>query len=676
MHRFLISALLVSPIVYAKQEGEDFFSMSLQELLQVEITGSTLTTESIKTVPSAVTVFTYSEIHRLGLDTLDELMNLVPGFQSSRSSFSSLIYPFSSRGRRIAQPSAEILVLVDGQRLQDPGTSGSAELIPKYPLINIERVEFMRGPGASVYGSNAMMGVINIISRSDEDELSASVGSFDRKQMYLQSSSSIGEATIDIFGHFEADNGDNYNVQDTFSTNRINTDDPRKLANLNIKVNWNDSQINIQHNQFNSENFYEADGLSNDFNERDAMLSSIALQHDFNWQSVNSYARISYSRSELTFSAQLTPAGFFNDGNPPESSPLSNDPLLVSPKFGDFSETRVLVHNNWSINKKSDLQFGLELRHISTEEAIAENNFDVGELANGINPVTYYGSLQPTTIVQASSSRNIAGLYAQLQHQLFEKTQLTLGLRYDDYSNIDSQVSPRIAIVQEFNPQHNLKLLYGEAFRAPAENELNLQNNVRILGNPDLKAESVKSFELIWVAQWQQSGFSVGIFENKFENSIVQTSTGNGQLQYTNSDQEGTEGIELEFSHEFNTHWLIRASYTNFNELPDSSFHETSQLASFIINYQHNKLNINLIATYSDTREMATGGSDNTRIELEDYWLLFAKVNYNFAPQWQFYIQAKNLLDEDYLTPAANAVLTEGVANRGRELLTGVTWEF
>ena len=284
MHKILkILLLIASPDIYAETLTEDFLSMSLEELLQVEITGSTLTSESIKTVPSAVTVFTHDEINRMGLDTLDELMNLVPGFQSARTSFSSLIYPFSSRGRRIAQPSAEILIMVDGQRLQDPGTSGSAEIIPKYPLINIERVEFIRGSGSSIYGSNAMMGVINIITRSDANELSASVGSFDRKQIYLQSSANMGDASVDIFAHIDTDNGDEYNLQDTFSNNRIDTDDPRTLANLNIKVHWQDTQLNIQHNQFNSENFYEADGISNDFNNRDAMLSSIALQHDFNW---------------------------------------------------------------------------------------------------------------------------------------------------------------------------------------------------------------------------------------------------------------------------------------------------------------------------------------------------------------------------------------------------------
>ncbi|RDH84559.1 MAG: hypothetical protein DIZ80_03570 [endosymbiont of Galathealinum brachiosum] len=668
--------LLVSPVIYADTQNEDFLSMSLEELLQVEITGSTLTTENIKTVPSSVTVFTQTEISRMGLDTLDELMNLVPGFQSARSSFSSLIFPFSSRGRRIAQPSAEILVMVDGQRLQDPGTSGSAEIIPKYPLINIERIEFIRGSGSSIYGSNAMMGVINIISRSNENELSASLGSFDRKQIYLQSSNNMGDAVVDVFAHIDTDNGDEFNLQDTFSTNRIDTDDPRKLANLNIKVRWQDTQLNIQHNQFNSENFYEADGISNDFNERDAMLSSISLQHDFNWQSVTSYARLSYSRSELNISAQITPAGFFNDGNPPESAPLSNDPLLVSPAFDNFTETRALLHNNWEINEKNSLQFGAELRHLNIPESIADNNFDIGELANGINPVTYYGTLQPTTTVQASSSRDIIGLYTQLQHQLFDQAQLTLGLRYDDFSDIDSHLSPRISIVQNLNQNHTLKLLYGEAFRAPSESELNLQNNARLLGNPNLNAESVTSTELVWVAQWPQTGLALSIFENHFEDSIVQTNIGNGQLQYENVDQDGTEGFEFEFSHEFNPHWLLRGTYTNFNELPDLSFHESSQLASFMINYQNQKLNINLITTYSGKREMATGGSDDNLITLDDYWQLFAKINYNFTPEWKFYIQAKNLLDEDYLTPAANAVLTEGVANRGREILTGLVWEF
>ncbi len=86
----LICAIHFSPILQAKDQIDSFLSMSLEELMQVEITGSTLTPESLNTVPSAVTVFTHQQITRMGLDSLDELINIVPGFQSFRSTRSSI----------------------------------------------------------------------------------------------------------------------------------------------------------------------------------------------------------------------------------------------------------------------------------------------------------------------------------------------------------------------------------------------------------------------------------------------------------------------------------------------------------------------------------------------------------------------------------------------------------
>jgi len=189
LRRIVKSILSLSLLVYGSQfsvalhtteHSDDFFSMSLEELMQVEITGSTLTSESYNTVPSAVTVFSHDQIKRMGLDSLDELINIVPGFQSYRSTRSANSISTSSRGRRVGNASAEILLLIDGQRLNDPRTSGSM-LVPKLPLMQIERVEFIRGPGSAVYGSNAMLGVINVITRSDVNEIGAGVGSFDRK---------------------------------------------------------------------------------------------------------------------------------------------------------------------------------------------------------------------------------------------------------------------------------------------------------------------------------------------------------------------------------------------------------------------------------------------------------------------------------------------------------------
>jgi outer membrane receptor protein involved in Fe transport len=230
--------------------------------------------------------------------------------------------------------------------------------------------------------------------------------------------------------------------------------------------------------------------------------------------------------------------------------------------------------------------------------------------------------------------------------------------------------------VQELNDHNSLKLLYGEAFRAPVEAELNLVNNPNSLGNPDLKSETVKTWELIWVGQWPRASISLGYFENQYENSISHVFVGIGSLrQLQNVPQEPTKGFELDLSHQLSEHWLIRASYTHLGEKPYLSYREADQLASLMVNYQRGSWNANLIATYDGDREMAFGGDESNLLKLNGFWLAFAKLSYSFSDDWQAFVQAKNLLDEDYLTPVDHAMI-EGIQNRGREILAGVIWAF
>ena len=156
----------------------------------------------------------------------------------------------------------------------------------------------------------------------------------------------------------------------------------------------------------------------------------------------------------------------------------------------------------------------------------------------------------------------------------------------------------------------------------------------------------------------------------------MQIPAGSGVGQYANEDQDPTKGFEFEYSHEVNEHWLLRAAYTYIYEKPDLSFREASQLASLMVNYQQGSWNANLITTWHDERELPAVDSNGDRITLDDEWLLSGKLSYNFNPNWQSFVQVKNLLDEDYSTPATSAVLTEGVPNRGREILVGMTRQF
>jgi len=677
----ILSVLLIGLIcpgsLLSAEAASDLYSLSLQELTQIKITGSTLTAKALKSVPAAVTVFSHKEIKNMGLDSLAEVMKLVPGFQSYRATDSPSNYPYSSRGRNISGLGTEILILVDGMRLADPLTSGGIAFAPKYPLMRIARVEFIRGPGSAVYGSNAMMGVINIITRSEADELSISVGSFGRRTLQLLTSQKIGAATLELLADLDRDNGDDYQVFDSFDTSPdakpVATQDPHQQAYLSLKLRWKDTQVNLQHNQFKQEDFYATSHVSNEYNEYNSDFTAISLKQAFSWGAIDSWVWLSYTQQSSSGSSQLAAAGTFSGISNPDSS----EAWFAQGSVDDARDTRLQWHNDWAINAQSSVQFGLELRRINTPAVLGRSNFDLVDVASGINPIRYYGTGLGSAIFQRSSRRDIDALYGQYQGQLFDNTQLTLGLRQDSYSSIGSNISPRLALVQPLNKHQSLKLLYGEAFRAPTELEQNLVNLTKLLSDPELAPETVHTGELIWLGEWPNTSLQLGYFDSRFKDAIVQEERGDA-LAYVNRDEDPSKGFEFEWRQQLYEHWLLRGSYTHFTELPASSFREAEQMASVMVNYQRANWDANLIVTYQGARSMHLLDSSGERLGLDSYWLLFAKLQYRFNSQWQTFVQVKNLLGERYRTPANDptSTLSEGTPNRGRAIQVGMVWQF
>ncbi len=132
--------------------------------------------------------------------------------------------------------------------------------------------------------------------------------------------------------------------------------------------------------------------------------------------------------------------------------------------------------------------------------------------------------------------------------------------------------------------------------------------------------------------------------------------------------------IELELNQQVDTHLLISASYTHLLERPASSFREAASWASLLMNYQYRLINFNILATYHGTQQTPSGNSATNT--LNEYWLLNSKIKYQHSANIKSYIQIKNLLDKVYLTPATGSSIIEGTPNRGREILTGISWEF
>jgi iron complex outermembrane receptor protein len=653
-----------------KQEDLGIFGLSLEELMQIKVTGSTLTEETLKKVPSSVTVFTRKEISRLGIDTLEELMNFVPGFQSYRQGEHPQHRGFSSRGRKIGVTGREVLVLKDGERISNSLNTGMALTSPLIPLANIKQVEFIRGPGSAIYGSNAFLGVVNILTVRDVNEVSLSYGENNMRSGHVLASGNLSNFEFSSFARYFADDGEDYRVQDTFSANRIITSDPQDGGDLQVWCRWHQTEIKFDHIKRSGEDFYIFDGISNGFNDSNIRNSNVSIEQHIEWNlDFESNILLSHRWYKWEENAQLTPAGLLEA----ISAPPSADPLFIKSVIED-KEIRFQMHNDWKIRPNVSFQFGLEYRRPEWEEVIAENNFDLGDFANGNFPVSYYGDFSHYTSGVEPGNRDILGIYSQYRMPILESTNLTLGLRYDHYDGIGSRVSPRVGLVHQLTDNHTVKLLYGEAFRVPSVNELETINNPILIGNPDLDPETVKTWELIWMSNWEKAMLAISLFDNTFEDSIIQDVVG-GTRTFVNSRKEESRGIETELSTQIGERWYFRTTFTHIFDTPDSAFRESENLASFILNYHLDAWNFNLGATFQDEKKMAVGSTDNL-VKLDSFWVTNAKIKYAFLNNWTAFLQAKNLFDEDYETPPQGTGLTEGVPNRGVEVSAGMTWEF
>jgi iron complex outermembrane recepter protein len=143
--------------------SDDLTELSLEELMNVEVTSVSKRTETISEAAAAVYVLTREDIRRAGVTSIPEALRLVPGLQVARGT--SNTWSISARGfnGRFAN---KLLVLIDGRSVYTPLFSGVFWDVQDTLLEDIERIEVIRGPGATLWGANAVNGVINIITRS------------------------------------------------------------------------------------------------------------------------------------------------------------------------------------------------------------------------------------------------------------------------------------------------------------------------------------------------------------------------------------------------------------------------------------------------------------------------------------------------------------------------------
>jgi outer membrane receptor protein involved in Fe transport len=645
-----------------------YLELSLEQLLETPVTGSTLTEESIKTVPAAVSVFTHEHIERLGVDYLHELLGLVPGFQFNRNANSGLAYSYSARGRRTTHVSLEVLLLVDGKVFNDPRGGSPDVTMPLFPLVQVERVEVIRGPGSAVYGSSAFTGVINIVTRKQQKSVAVGVGSEARRALDVLWSHAGESWQADAYVHAYEDRGQALTITDSFNHLPLDSDDPRRLLNVDLGLRRGKTQIDLTYYRGESEDFYLSENTANGVNDHARELWNLSVDQGFEW-TPDIKSNLSVSYQQFTFALE----GFVQGPGAlaAVSVPSSNEPFRIQATQAGESY-RLAYTTDWSIDELSSAQWGIQAAHHEEIKARAYTNYNLLQLIQQQFPITYYGDMSERTPLGISGSQSTTGIHGQYIRSLRDSTRLTIGGRYDDYSDVDARFSPRLALVEQLNEIYSLKLLYGEAFRAPTLAETAFINNPTLLGNPDLKHEIVKTWDLIVMGNWQKTSLSAGLFQSHYEHPIMTGFIGNRRT-YVNGESERSEGLELEWLQKLSDHWSLRSTYTHMN-LPMTAFREAESLASFEINYAAQRWNWNLSGVYQDEHQAPV--SATTQVTLDDFWLLNTQWRYRFEGGYDISLQIKNLTDENYATPAQGLGKLDGVPGRGRELTAEIQWRW
>jgi len=171
-------------------------SLSIEDLLQAEITSVSKKTESLFTAAAAVTVITQEDIERSGARSIPEALRMVPGLDVS--SIDGSRYAIGARGFN-EYFETKLLVLIDGRSMYTPLYSGVYWNSLDMVMQDIDRIEVIKGPGATVWGANAVNGVINIISKNSSDThggmASVTVGNFDQPDISVRYGGAIGNNT-------------------------------------------------------------------------------------------------------------------------------------------------------------------------------------------------------------------------------------------------------------------------------------------------------------------------------------------------------------------------------------------------------------------------------------------------------------------------------------------------
>lgn len=654
-HLIVAGLFLYMPLMAYATDGTDVSNFSLEELLQVKIVGASKYEQKTSDIAASIEVITRDAIKTYGWRTLGEALNSLPGM------YSTYDRQYSQMGMRgFGMPgdyNTRILFTINGNRVNDAvydeGRSGR-----DFPLDMdlVDHIEFIPGPGGAIYGQNAMLGVINVVTRKgagvNGTELSAAYQwpqsaregrvtwgkKLDNDLDALVSVSGFHSGGEDLFVTFpgaDAYGGPTSGIARGMDGERNNT-----LFTSLARGPW-----------------------SFDFNYGDRRKYDPLASYFGDPLAPGQYQQDRHRLTQLQYQDSLT-----------ETLQLTGRLFLGQERYlGAFINSGVT-----SLSTASSDWWGGELRLLSTrwDHHKILLGLEYQENKRQDQALLYPANPAANIVIPDSGWRQ--GVYIQDEWALSGVFTSTLGIRFDDNNVTGGTLSPRAGLIWQATPTTTLKALYGQAHRAPNAYERNYSDGLTNIGNPGLKGETINTLELVMdqrIGKSLQLHGSVYRWEmQELIHSAVDPAS--GLIQYNNGQNVNAQGIELSAKKSWNDAKLQgnvtyeNAEYANGTRLPNSP--NLMGKLNFSTPLPSAGLRMGYELQYYGPRETIINGISTRGYTISNLNLIVDKWARGLELSLGFY----NLFDKNYSLPASNYNWQNILQQDGRQIRLKAVYAF
>lgn len=638
---------------------QEFLQLGLEELMNVEVYGASQHVQKVSEAPASVTIVTANEIKKYGYRTLADVLQSVPGFYVTNDRSYSYI---GVRGfNRPGDFSTRILLLVDGHRLNDSLYDQAAVgTESRIDVDLIDRVEIIRGPTSSLYGTNAFFGVINVMMKRGRDingaELSTEIGGYQSyKGRVTYGKRFANDLEVLISGAFYDSQGHGRLFYKEYN-------DPATNNGITRRADGDQS-----YNLFTKLTFHNVT-LMGGYLGREKITPTAHYGTVFPTNRTSDYDEHGYAdlkyEKEIAkgwdLIARLYYDRYYYRGNYFFNYSETADPLLVLNQDYDFGE-------RWGGEARLTKQ--VWQKHRVTLGAEYRDNFR--REFNNADQAPFFSYLKTN-----KGSWNWA-LFLQDEFSLFENLILNGSVRYDHYDSFGGTVSPRVALIYTWR-KNTFKLLYGKAFRAPNAYE-QIYAATGFKANLALKPEKITSYEMVLERplgnnlRASLSGYYYTI------NELISQGVDPADelIVFTNSESIDAKGAELTLDGRWNSGLEGRFSYaiqkTNNQQTGRQLTNSPQHMVKWnlIVPLISEKLFAGIEARYLSNRVTLQGKNAG------DYFVtnvtLFSR---NIFPRTEISASLYNLFDERYGDPGSEEHAQDTIRQDGRTFMVRLKHSF